>query len=834
MRFLDGALESRFGFRILAVFVTSAVVPILILAALAYTSTRTQLEEDALDSLRREAKAVAMSIVERISIGAADLELAALRVSSSGEGSSTAFSQIDRVPLSTLRLNLSQEAHLRSGRPLLMSGGTERNGLRLLRTRGDDVFVGLFSTAFLYAPERISDDERYWVMDHSGAHLFGASSDDATRTLVAKVGSVEDRVPFELDTGEDRELAIIWPLFLKNAFHSSEVRIGISRSLRSIHRPLQDFRVNFATALVLAMLGSIGIALHQIRVRIGPLKEILTATHEIEKGNFAIRSGVTSGDEFELLGTSINAMAQKLGEDFGRLETLRAVADDLLDAVDRHTTGLIVIPAAVRMSGASQGALFTPDRSRDRSGTRLVEVGGGDVMSSDEGEGAGAVSEHAQNAFDSGETLFFVRPDDQITPAWHALDESAGSRVGVVYVIPLISGTGDPEGVIQLTYFDAPDPEIFMGPARRSLLILAAQAGAALKTIALIEDLRGLFEGVIRLTVDAIDEKSPYTGDHCRRVPVLTELVADAVCEDDQGPLKDFRLSESERYELKIAALLHDCGKVATPVHVMDKATKLETIIDCIELVRLRMEIIRRDLDLADLRRTIADHELEAPQSEGGSEAHSRLVSDVRFLESCNIGGEFMDERHKERIDEIYSRYVWVDSVGRDRALITGTDTMNLKISRGTLNDHEREIINSHVVTTVRLLDQLPFPPNMKNVPAIAGAHHEHVDGTGYPKGLAHDELSIQGRLLGLADVFEALTAKTRPYKPGKSLGETLEILERMVEEGQLDRDLHEIFIRRKVYIQYAIEHMDPAQIDEPYRVDFEEMTASWNVPDSP
>jgi len=829
MRITEGAFESRFGFRILAVFVASSVVPTLMLAALAYTSTRDQLEEDALAALRREAKAAAMSIVERISIGAADLELAALRADTAQEGSSKAFSRIDRVALWELRLSLAQEKHVRRGYPLLLSGGTERSGLRLLRARGEDVFVGLFSTDFLYTPERTSDDERYWVTDHTGAYLFGASADDDTRMWVAQAGPVEDRVPFEVGAADDEELAIVWPLFLKNTFLSPEVRIGISRSKRSIHRPLQNFRTNFAAALVLAMLGSVVIALHQIRIRVGPLKEILRATHEIERGNFNVRSGISSGDEFELLGSSVDAMAQKLGEDFGTLETLRSVADDLLDAPDRLTTAEIVIPAAFRISGANRGSLFVPDHSTDRSATRLIKVGDREAPTPTDTEAGDTASELAQRAFDSAETLFVIRPEEQTTPTWQALDDGAGKRVEAVYLVPLISGAGDPEGVFQLIFFDAPDQEIFMGAARRSLLILAAQAGAALKKIELIEDLRGLFEGVIRLTVDAIDEKSPYTGDHCRRVPVLTELVADAVCEDDEGPLKDFTLSESERYELKIAALLHDCGKVATPVHVMDKATKLETIIDCVELVRLRTEIIRRDLELEALRRTMAEHGLDSTTNESWSESHSRLVSDMRFIESCNIGGEFMDERHKQRIDEIFSRYVWVDQAGGDRPLLTDTDAMNLKISRGTLNDHEREIINNHVVTTIRLLDQLPFPPNMKNVPAIAGAHHEHVDGTGYPKGLAHDELSIQGRLLGLADVFEALTAKTRPYKPGKSLSETLYILEKMVEEGQLDRDLHEIFIRRKVYMQYAIEHMDPAQIDDPYREEFEEMSAGWD-----
>jgi hypothetical protein len=312
-------------------------------------------------------------------------------------------------------------------------------------------------------------------------------------------------------------------------------------------------------------------------------------------------------------------------------------------------------------------------------------------------------------------------------------------------------------------------------------------------------------------------------------VPILTELIADAVCASREGALKDFTLSETERYELKIAALLHDCGKVATPVHVMDKASKLETIHDRIELVRLRAEILRRDLELDALRKELASHGLAAPSPARWSEASSRLDDDLAFVERSNIGSEFMPESDRARIDEIHSRYGWLDWSGLDRSLITADEAINLKVIRGTLNEAEREIINEHVVTTIELLNRLPFPPDMKNVPAIAGAHHERVDGTGYPKGLEHEELSMQGRILGLADVFEALTAKTRPYKPGISLSETLRILERMVDEGHLDPDLHEVFVREKVYLRYAMDHVDFDQIDEVHRDAIEATSAPWS-----
>lgn len=305
-------------------------------------------------------------------------------------------------------------------------------------------------------------------------------------------------------------------------------------------------------------------------------------------------------------------------------------------------------------------------------------------------------------------------------------------------------------------------------------------------------------------------------------MPILTELIADAACQATEGPLKEFQLSDEERYELRIAALLHDCGKVVTPVHVMDKKTKLEAIFDQIELVRLRTEIAWRDRQLDALR---AGRESEAPEPDA---YRIGLNDDLRFLERANIGGEFMHEDARQRVRDIAQHYSWRDGAGRSHPLLTDREIENLCISRGTLNAEEREIINGHVVTTIRLLEELPFPKELRNVPAIAGAHHEQIDGGGYPLALRGDELSMQARILGLADVFEALTAKDRPYKPGKTLNQSLEILRRMVDEGHLDSDLHKAFVEQRVYLQYAAEHMAPNQIDDEHRAALEEISAPW------
>jgi HD-GYP domain-containing protein (c-di-GMP phosphodiesterase class II) len=819
----------------LIAFTASALVPILILSGLAFTTTRDQLEEDALLSLQRETKAAAVSIAERLSLAAAQLDLIVLSRSGEQAISANVFARVTRTDRSEVELEPRQWEHLTRGGALLLRSDDEVSGLRMIRAMGEDVFVGSFDANFLYGAERIGPGERYWISDHEGTFLFGTSVDSSselsTREVIERARIGAPRESFEIQTPTGRELAVVWPLFLKSSYLSPELKVGVSRSERAIFRALDDFRLGFMVTLLVTLLGSVGIALQQVRVRIRPLEAIVETTRELEKGNLGARSEIVSGDEFEILGASVNSMAAKLDRDFRTMETLRAVANALIGVPSSIEVSEFAIPAAIEISGAVRASLFVADRLPTEFAPRLVVVG---QRATD--DGSASDSEHdrqkfAIQAFDAYEPLWFVRAEDPHAPTWHFLERTIGRRVEGVLAIPLISGVGEPDGVLELIFEDAPDLEWFENAVNRSLVILAAQIGAALRNVALIEDLRGLFEGIVGLTVNAIDKKSPYTGDHCRRVPILTELIADAVCSGREGALKDFTLSEAERYELKIAALLHDCGKVATPVHVMDKSTKLQTIYDRIELVRLRAEILRRDLELNALNAELSSRGIAAPNSNRWGDVTSKLDEDLALVERCNVGGEFMPESEQARIDEILAAYAWVDWSGHDQKLITEDEAINLKIRRGTLNDEERQIINDHVVTTIDLLNQLPFPPDMRKVPAIAGAHHERVDGTGYPKGLGHEDLSMQGRILGLADVFEALTAKTRPYKPGISLTETLRILERMVDEGHLDRDLHEVFIREKVYLQYAVDHMDFEQIDEAHRVALEAMSAPWAEP---
>jgi HD-GYP domain-containing protein (c-di-GMP phosphodiesterase class II) len=347
---------------------------------------------------------------------------------------------------------------------------------------------------------------------------------------------------------------------------------------------------------------------------------------------------------------------------------------------------------------------------------------------------------------------------------------------------------------------------------------LASQAAIALSNQQLINSLRHLFEKFIEVIAIAIDEKSPYTGGHCRRVPELAMLMAHAVNETRDGPLADFQLSEEQLYELRIAALLHDCGKITTPVHIVDKSTKLETIFDRIEMIDTRFEVLKRDAEILYLKKRIAAAEAEdAGHLERIEQDYQRnlwqLDGDRNFLRQCNIGAEYMGEDERDRVREIAS-HTWIGPDGKNHRLLTEEEIENLVVPKGTLTQAERDLINQHIVSTINMLEALPFPRYLRNVPEIAGGHHERMDGTGYPRGLKREDMSVQARIMGIADIFEALTAADRPYKVGMKLSEALKILEQMKERAHIDPDLYDVFLKQRVYLQYAQQFLENQQID--------------------
>jgi len=401
-------------------------------------------------------------------------------------------------------------------------------------------------------------------------------------------------------------------------------------------------------------------------------------------------------------------------------------------------------------------------------------------------------------------------------------DETTGYRTKSILTIPMKNHKGDVIGVLQLINSVSSVNNKVVDFSREDQKLaesLASQAAVALTNKKLIDEQKALFEAFIKLIATAIDEKSPYTGGHCKRLPELTMMIADACDKDTRGALKDFFMTDKDRYELMIAGWLHDCGKVTTPEYVIDKSTKLETIYDRINTVNARFEVLKRDAKIAMLEKqlsvqTQADEILFEQAANEYEKTIQQLEDDKAFIARANVGGEFMKEESRKRVKKI-AQYQISDGDGVTKNFFDEDEIKNLMVARGTLTDEERQVINNHIVVTIKMLDQLPFPKHLENVPEYAGGHHERMDGKGYPKGLTREQMSWPARMMGIADIFEALSARDRPYKEGKKLSECLSILGNMSIDNHIDHDIFEVFVREKVYLQYAKAFLTAEQIDE-------------------
>ncbi|WP_310598808.1 HD domain-containing phosphohydrolase [Desulfobulbus sp.] len=396
---------------------------------------------------------------------------------------------------------------------------------------------------------------------------------------------------------------------------------------------------------------------------------------------------------------------------------------------------------------------------------------------------------------------------------------------------------------------------------------IVAAAAVVLETQALIKSQYDLRDALIRILAGAIDTKSPYTGGHCARVPVIFQMLLEAAHETDAGPLKDFRLDDAGLEEARLAAWLHDCGKVTTPEYVMDKATKLETFYDRIHEIRTRFEVLKRDAEIASLKARLEGADSGEEQRKL-TKTLAELNDEFAFVAACNLGGEYMDDTALERLVIIGQRTWWrtLDKrlgVSRDElarmdradapappvlealladqpehiiprgekdrlpddnpwgfrldvpeALYNRGELYNLSIRRGTLTPEERYKINDHITRTIMMLEDLPLPKHLRKVPEIAGAHHETMDGQGYPRRLKREEMSWEARMMAIADIFEALTAWDRPYKTSKTLRESLEIMETFKRNNHIDPHLFELFLAADIPRRYAAEYLKAEQND--------------------
>ena len=400
-------------------------------------------------------------------------------------------------------------------------------------------------------------------------------------------------------------------------------------------------------------------------------------------------------------------------------------------------------------------------------------------------------------------------------------DKKTGYRTKSVLAMPIIDYQGNCQGAIQM--INAQDFETgkiieFNKQIVKDLENFTTQVGSYINQRKLLKDMEDLFEALIKLIAKAIDKKSYYTGKHCERVPVLTAMISSELCKQKEGNFKNFTLNKDEKNELRIAAWLHDTGKIATPPHINDKATKLERIIDGIELIEHRIEILKKNAEVDFLKQKLifvkTGYNKEIGKAELLMDKKIELYDEyMKLLHEVNIGGENLEEEKINQINKVHKEELLVN--GRLLNLLDEYEKNALSIKRGTLDDNERNTINEHVSITYELLNEIPFPEKLSNVAVIASNHHEKLDGSGYPFRKKAKDLSVQSRILGFADIFEALTASDRPYKKANTLRESLDIMYEMCNRGKIDKEIFKVFLNKKIYMKYAKKHIDKNQIDE-------------------
>jgi HD-GYP domain-containing protein (c-di-GMP phosphodiesterase class II) len=572
--------------------------------------------------------------------------------------------------------------------------------------------------------------------------------------------------------------------------------------------------------------------------------------------------------EVDQLSNAMDSMRITISNFFNLITSLSAESDinRLLDRVTDET---------MKASGAEAAVIYLLSDDETELIAQPLRLESGGILSAEmlptealSGEIRGnSLLESFNNQKPCVEVLEKSQSEDQhLLPLFDAMDASKITAV----VLPLTNRNNESTGLLCLLYGK-------QKPGMNSTLsaehigfaqALSGFAAVSMESRQLLKMQKDLLQSFIELIASAIDAKSPYTGGHCQRVPELTKMLAAAACDSEDPRFADFSLSEEEWEELHIAAWLHDCGKVTTPEYVVDKATKLETIYDRIHEVRMRFEVLKRDAEV-EFWQQLAEGGAREQLQHQLDQKLAQLDDDFAFVANCNEGGEFMAPEKLARLNEIASKtwqrtisdrigISWEEGLRKQRVADPGLpveepliadkqehifyrnseeiiaddnpwkfkldtpehkynkgELYNLSVARGTLAAEERFKINEHMVQTIIMLNQLPFPRHLRNVPAIAGGHHETMIGTGYPKKLQRDDMSLTARMMAIADIFEALTAADRPYKRAKSLSESLKIMSFMVKDQHIDPDLFELFLQSGVYFDYARRFLNDEQIDE-------------------
>tara|TARA_Y100000593_G_scaffold60068_1_gene111387 strand:+ start:49476 stop:52427 length:2952 start_codon:yes stop_codon:yes gene_type:complete len=603
------------------------------------------------------------------------------------------------------------------------------------------------------------------------------------------------------------------------------------------------------------------------RLVVKPLRSLVLEAQAIHRFDFAFpASGRSPILEVDQLAVSMSSMKDRLSRFLDIAASLSA---------ETHFEALLkrVLDATVSISDAQGGLLYLLDNDTGRLEPQGLVIDGQSRSLSELGIAGVAHDDPAlpgwlQRPATGGDSIATSIGFDQAGSFQGLLSAMDSPRLHLISA-GLHNRQGDTVGVLVLLQRDSGEnSESMLSPDRVAFVdAVSGSAALCIESQRLLARQKQLLDAFIQLIAGAIDAKSPYTGGHCQRVPEITLMLARAAADSERPEFRDYNPSDEDWEALHIAAWLHDCGKVTTPEYVVDKATKLETLYDRIHEVRMRFEVLKRDAWINYWRAL----------SEGGEETAlaalrdhllAELDDEFAFIARINLGGESMADADQARLRQIAERrwsrtldkrlgVSWEEAkrlqrstpdslpvdeplladcpehlIERDEQDAIGPDNPwgfrlevppykfnrgelhNLSIARGTLTAEERYIINHHIVQTILMLDRLPFPKHLQNVSEIAGGHHEKMDGSGYPKRLTREQMSLPARMMAIADIFEALTAADRPYKKGKSLSEALDIMAGMCRGAHVDPQLFALFVRQKIYRRYAERFMQADQID--------------------
>ena len=604
-----------------------------------------------------------------------------------------------------------------------------------------------------------------------------------------------------------------------------------------------------------------------------PLRRLAKETNRIERFDFSSDAETQSLiGEVDDLGRGLHRMKHTIRKFLSIGQALAAERDfkPLLERVLLETIDVV---------GSDGGAIFLLDDEQQRLRLELARWKKNDTIHEETDEGAvlldlGGVVDDIATALNSRRLVVGERHldgDELRALGLRAMVYELNADKVAFAIVPLLDRNRVPFGAMMLTKARNAVADGWHLDERLKQLIhaVSGSASVAIQNKVLLEAQKALIDSLIKLMAGAIDAKSAYTGGHCHRVPALTRMLAEVAAAQQTGLYADFKPSDEEWEALDIAAWLHDCGKVTTPEYVVDKATKLETIYDRIHEIRMRFELLKQTAETEYWRHLAEGGDRDALQARLAAELAS-LDADFAFVAGTNEGAEFMEPAKLDRLRAIAGR-TWRRTLSnrqgvsyeekarfdRDpepplpvtekllddrpdhivalapRDIIAGDnewgfrlaapkvkynrgELYNLSIQRGTLTDEERYRINDHIVQTIIMLESLPFPKHLKQVPELAGGHHERMDGTGYPRRLKGGDMPLVARMMAIADVFEALTAADRPYKKAKKLSEAVKIMGSMKKNRHLDPDLTDLFFTSGVWRTYAEKFLPQEQIDEP------------------